>query len=162
MVITTGTDLSTHGTGSRLGSVSMWLLLGVPVGIVWLTVWAVRVDTSPTLSDTERLRGWGTVVRELPATVPLVSVPLAGLALAVLAGRSGAAARARLAIWLHGAALLFVLLVVMNGSTENIMTTRPATVKWLLLPVQVALAGGAVWGARRAVEPPGRSGSVAV
>ena len=108
MVTTARSDAFARETGSRLGAVSMWLLL------------------------------------------------------AVLAGRSGAVARARLAIWLHGSALLFVLLVVMNGSTENIMTTRPATVKWLLLPVQVALAGGAVWGARRAVEPPGRSGSVAV
>lgn len=162
MVMTAGSGTSIDRTASRVGAVSVWLLAGVPVGLVWLVVWAVRVDTSPTLSDIDRIRGWGTVVRELPATVPLISVPLAGLALAVVAGRAGAVVRARLAIWLHGAALFFVLLVVMNGSAENIMTTRPSTVKWLLLPVQAAIVGGAVWGARRAVEPPGRSGSVAV
>lgn len=29
------------------------------------------------------------------------------------------------------------------------MTTRPATVKWLFLSVQVAVTGAAVWTARR-------------
>ena len=130
----------------------MWVLLAVPVGIVWSTIWAVVVDTSPTLADDVRIRGWGTVVRELPGTIPLVLVPLAGLFLAVRAGRHGALDRAVRAIWFHGAALLFVLLVVGNGSVENIMTTRPSTVKWLLLPVQVAITAGAVLLARRRVS----------
>lgn len=138
------------------------MLLGVPVGLVWLTVWAVRADTSPTLADEDRIRGWETVVRELPGTVPLLAVPLLGLALAVRAGRRGELERAIRAIWFHGAALFFVLLVVLNGSAENIMTTRPSTVKWLLLPIQVAVAGGAVWGARRAMGPTGSPRSVGV
>ena len=122
----------------------MWLLAGIPAGVAWLTVWAVRVDTSPTLSSQDRVRGWGTVVRELPATVPLVAVPVVGLLLAVRAGRLGDVRRARTAVWLHGAALFFVLLVVLNGSAENIMTTRPSTVKWMLLPLQAGVAVAAV------------------
>lgn len=47
-------------------------------------------------------------------------------------------------MWLHGAALFFVLLVVLNGSAENIMTTRPSTVKWMLLPLQAGVAVAAV------------------
>ena len=138
--------------GRRAVLWSYWILVGVPVGLVWSVIWAVRVDTSPTLADDERIRGWGTVVRELPATVPLVLVPIVGLVIAVRAGRAGSTDGASRAIWLHGAALFFVLLVVMNGSAENIMTTRPATVKWLLLPSQVLIAGLSVWGARRAAN----------
>lgn len=143
-----------EGRGAALAS--LWLLIGVPIGLVWLTIWAVRVDTSPTLSDTERIRGWGTVVRELPATVPLLAIPLLGLLLAVRAGRAGARAHASRAIWLHGVAMFFVLLVVMNGSTENIMITRPATVKWVLLPSQILITGLLVWGARHAAHLPER------
>lgn len=127
----------------------MWMFLGVPAGIAWLAMWAVWVDTSPTVAEADRIRGWGTVVCELPGTLPLVGVPLAGMALAVLAGRAGSLERARQAIWFHGGALFLALLIVMNGSTENIMTTRPSTVKWLLLPLQVAITGAAVWGSRR-------------
>lgn len=130
----------------------MIVLVAIPVGLVFLTVWAVIVDTSPTLNPDERIRGWGTVVRELPATVFLVAVPLGGLVLAVMAGRRGSVDRARRAISFHGIALFFVLLVIMNGSAENIMTTRPSTVKWLLLPIQIGITLLAVFTARRSVS----------
>ena len=118
------------------------MLAGVPVGIVFLVVWATYVKTSPTLSDTERIRGWGTVVRELPATLFLFAVPFVGLVLAVRAGQLGSKNSAFRAIWLHSVALFFILLVVLGGSAENIMTTRPATVKWVLFPVEAAIAVG--------------------
>ncbi len=127
----------------------MWMLAGVPVGLVFLVMWATMVDTSPALGDEERVRGWGTVVREMPATAFLLAVPVTGLLLAVRGGRRGAPEQARTAIWLHGAALFFALLVVMNGSAENIMTTRPSTVKWLLFPLQASLTTVAVVVARR-------------
>ncbi|MEY4366263.1 MAG: hypothetical protein RLZZ305_1607 [Actinomycetota bacterium] len=136
-------------TGHASALASLWTLALVPVGVVFAAAWSIYVDTSPVLSDEERIRGWGTVVRELPGTLSLLAVVGAGLALAVRAGRLGDKRRAALAIGLHGAALFVVLLIVMNGSAENIMTTRPSTVKWLLLPVQVAAAGAAVWAARR-------------
>ena len=135
--------------GERSVIHSLWTLAGVPIGIVAFTLWAVVVDTSPTLSDEERIRGWGTVVRELPASLVLVAVVGVGFALAVRGGRKGAVASARRAIWLHGAALMFVLLVIVGGSTENVMTTRPSTVKWLLLPVQIGVVVLAVSFARR-------------
>lgn len=137
--------------GERAAIASLWMLAGVPLGIVSLTVWAVFVDTSPTLSDEERVRGWGTVVRELPATLFIVAVPLAGLLVAVRAGRAGAVGRALQAVWLHGAAMVFVLLVVLGGSAENIMETRPSTVKWLLFPIEIGLPALGVWWSRRAV-----------
>ena len=144
-----GFPLAHRTTAQKYALASLWTLALVPVGIVFAAAWAIYVDTSPTLSDEERVRGWGTVVRELPSSLFLLAVVVTGFALAVRAGRLGERRRAATAIGLHGAALFFILLVVMNGSAENIMTTRPATVKWLLLPVQVAVTGVAVWTARR-------------
>lgn len=130
----------------------MWMLLGIPVGIAFSIVWATFVRTSPTVADDERIRGWGTVVRELPATLFLLAVVCVGLLFAVRAGKQGLVENARRAIWLHGAALLFVLLIVVGGSTENVMTTRPATVKWVLFPIEIAVSAAAVLLSRRAIE----------
>lgn len=129
----------------------MWMLLGVPVGIAFSIVWATFVKTSPTVADDERIRGWGTVVRELPATLFLLAVVGVGLLFAVRAGKQGLVEKARRAIWLHGAALFFVLLIVVGGSTENVMTTRPATVKWLLFPIEIGVSAAAVFISRRAI-----------
>ena len=118
----------------------MWFLVGIPIGIFALIVWANIVKTSPTIADDERIRGWESVVRELPATIVMLGVVVIGLALAVRAGRGGDTEGAQRAIVWHGVGLFVILLIIGNGSAENIMTTRPSTVKWLLLPVQVGLA----------------------
>ena len=130
---------------------SLAMLITVPVGLVFIAVWGVVVDTSPTLSDEDRIRGWVTVWRELPATLFLLLGTVFGSVLAVMAARRGAKDAALRAIWMHGVALFFALLVVLNGSAENIMTTRPSTVKWLLLPAQLGIAGFSVVMARRSV-----------
>lgn len=148
MVITSYTS-STRA--DRLARASVIALAGIPVGVLFLTFWAVWVDTSPTLDDADRIRGWETVWRELPATALLFAVCAVGFALAVRAGRRGAIEAAFRAIWFHAAGLFFVLLVVLNGSADNIMTTRSATVKWLLLPGQLLIVGLAVLVARAAV-----------
>ena len=133
------------------------MLITLPVGLVLLSVWQEVVDTSPTLNDEDRIRGWVTVWRELPATLFLIAGPVLGSVLAVMAGRRGAADAARRAIWMHGAALFFVLLVVLNGSAETIMTTRTSTVKWLLLPAQLGITGAVVVLARRSLATHGRT-----
>ena len=140
-------------SGRRLIRWSLLTLVGVPIGIVISAVWSTIVKTSPTVADDERIRGWGSVVRDLPATALLFAVVATGLTLAVRAGRAGSQVDARRAILWHGAALFFILLVVVNGATENIMTTRPATVKWLLLPAQVAITAGVVVFCRRRARP---------
>ena len=123
---------------------SLFMLVGVPFGIVFSVIWATLVKTSPTVADEERIRGWGTVVRELPATLFFAAVLVAGFGLAIRAGRAGEVDGAKRAIVWHGIALFIVLLIVVNGSTENIMTTRPATVKWLLFPGQIGITAAAV------------------
>jgi hypothetical protein len=137
--------------GEQLARLSLWVLVGVPAGVVLLAVWAVYVKTSPTLSDAERVRGWGTVVRELPATLFLFGVVFVGFVLAVRAGQLGSKTTALRALWLHAAALFFILAIVFGGSAENIMTTRPATVKWLLFPLEVAIVVVCVAFSRRMI-----------
>ena len=138
--------------GQRYLRRSYGMLVGVPVGIAFLIVWATFVKTSPTMADEERVRGWETVLRELPATLFLAAVVALGLFFAVRAGRRGAVSMAHRAIWVHGAVLFVILLIVVGGSTENIMTTRPATVKWLLFPVEVGVCALAILASRRAIK----------
>ena len=130
------------------------MLVGIPIGIAFAIVWATIVKTSPTVADGERIRGWESVVRELPATVVLAVVIVTGFVLAVRGGRAGQTDGSLRAIMWHGAALFLVLLIVMNGSAENIMTTRPATVKWLLLPTQVGVTAAAILYCRRRSRTP--------
>jgi len=128
------------------------MLAGVPVGIAFSIVWATFVKTSPTVADDERIRGWETVLRELPATFFLLTVIALGLWFAVRAGRRGAVLMARRAIWIQGAALFLILQIVVGGSTENVMTTRPATVKWVLFPIEVGVCALAIFVSRRAIR----------
>jgi len=150
-------SLVNGSSGQRLIRWSLLMLIGVPVGIVLIAVWSTIVKTSPTVADDERIRGWGTVIRDLPATAFVLAVIAIGFVLAVRAGRAGSDVEARRAILWHGAALFFVLLVVINGATENIMTTRPANVKWLLFPAQVAITLGVVIFCRRRARPARRT-----
>lgn len=140
--------------GRRAARYSLLLLLGLPVGIAVLSIWATYVDTSPTVTDADRVRGWESVLRELPATILFVAFFAAGLAFAVRAVHHGAVRAGLRAMWWHGGALFIGLLIVLGGSAENVMTTRSATVKWVLFPVEIAVALGAVALARRAAGYP--------
>ena len=127
---------------SRLGLVANWLLVGLPIGLAWLIIWSGMVETSPTTDDNLRVGGWESVLRELPATVPFVAVGLIGILIGTLAARSGAMTTGLRAIRLHSIALVVVLLIVLGGSADNIMTTRSASVKWLLFPIEVGIPLG--------------------
>lgn len=140
------------GGAVRLARASMWMLVGVPIGIAFTAVWETIVKTSPTLSSEERIRGWETVVRELPSTLFLFAVVAAGFVLAVRAARHGAERQGERALFFHAAALFFILLIVLGGGAEDVMTTRPATVKWLLFPIEVGVPLGVLYLARRTIR----------
>lgn len=140
--------------GRRAARSSLLLLLGLPVGIAVLSIWATYVDTSPTESDADRVRGWESVLRELPATLLFLAFFAVGLAFAVRAVHAGAVRAGLRAMWWHGGALFIGLLIILGGSAENVMTTRSATVKWFLFPIEIAVALGAVALARRSAGFP--------
>ena len=147
--------------GRRLLRWSRIALGTVPVGIVLLIVWSTVVKTSPSVADDERVRGWRTVARELPATTLLFAILAGGLVFVVLAGRAGRAAEAQRALLWHGAALFLVLLIVVNGSAENIMTTRATTMKWALFPAQAGITALVVLICRRLIRGGAASSPVA-
>ena len=74
---------------SQLSRVATWLLVGLPIGLIWLIIWSGLVKTSPTTDDTVRVRGWESVLRELPATVPFVAVGFLGMLVGTVAARLG-------------------------------------------------------------------------
>ena len=137
--VSNGGQYSSESPRNRLGAIATWLLIGVPLGLAWFIIWPGIVKTSPTTADEERVRGWASVVRELPATVPFILVPLVGMLLGALAARSGSVSRGVRALRLHAVAMVGVLLIVLGGSADNVMTTRSATVKWLLFPFEIGL-----------------------
>ena len=138
--------------GDRLLRASRLSLIGVPVALVVLVVWENVVSTSAMLDDGERVRGWESVLRELPASLLLVAPTVVGLVLAVRAARYGVVGGAMRAIVWHGLALAVVLVILGSGAAEDVMRTRPSTVKWLLVPVELAIAAGAAYAARRAAR----------
>ena len=156
MVIARSNEWTEGMSGSRAVRWSWGMLALVPVSLVAFIFWQIRADTSPTLTDTERIRGWESVLRELPATVPAMLVILLGFSFAVIGGRSGDPAGAIRAVGAHGVALFFMLLVIMNGSAENIMTTRATNAKWYLLPAELLITVSAVFVSRRLVVNPRR------
>lgn len=125
--------------GERLARRSLWMLALVPVGIFLSIVWSNIVKTSPTLDEATRVRGWESVVRDLPATLFLLAVIAIGMTIAVRAGREGATAAAKRAIRWHGIALFLILVILLGAGADNVMTTRSATVKWLLFPLEIGI-----------------------
>jgi len=128
------------------------MLALVPVGIFLSVVWSNIVNTSPTLDEATRVRGWEAAVRDLPTTIFLLAVVAIGMAIAIRAGREGATAAATTAIRAHGIALFLILVIVLGGSADNVMTTRSATVTWLLFPIEVGVPVLAVAAAQRAAR----------
>jgi hypothetical protein len=41
---------------------------------------------------------------------------------------------------------------VVGGSVENVMTSRPSTVKWILFVVELGVVAGVVFGARQIIR----------
>ena len=137
--ISTGGQYGSDVPRNRMSAIATWLLVGVPVGLAWFIIWPGIVKTSPTTADADRIRGWESVVRELPATVPFIGIVVFGMFLGAKAARTGAVRRGMLAVRLHAVAMVGILLIVLGGSADNIMTTRSASVKWFLFPIDVGL-----------------------
>ena len=136
---------------SQLSRVATWLLVGLPIGLIWLIIWSGLVKTSPTTDDTVRVRGWESVLRELPATVPFVAVGFLGMLVGTVVARSGEVSSGMRAVKRHAIALVVVLGFVFGGSADNIMTTRSASVKWLLFPIEVGIPLGCCFLAKSSV-----------
>lgn len=142
------------GSGDRLAS---WWALGVlfvggGVALVASVVWGEWMKISPTLDAEDRVWGWGAVLRGLPAAVLAWSIPLVAMVLAVRACRRGSASLGRIAIGLCGLVLFVVSISIIGDVPETVTGEGQPGMKWLLLPLSIAIAAGSTFAALRAAK----------
>lgn len=119
-----------------------WMFLGGTfVALVLNGTWSLYMGTSSFGGDEDELvRGWEGVLRNLPAYLLLVGVAATGVWFATQAGIHGASSSRR-ALVATSLVLLFALNSVTRDAAEVVMTTRAATVAWLLFALDAALVG---------------------
>jgi hypothetical protein len=119
-----------------------WMFLGGTfVALVLNGIWSLYMGTSSFGGDEDELvRGWEGVLRNLPAYLLLVGVAATGVWFATQAGIHGASSSRR-ALVATSLVLLFALNSVTRDAAEVVMTTRAATVAWLLFALDAALVG---------------------
>ncbi len=132
---------SPAGRSDRDVRLAMLFFAGTFVALVLNGIWSLFVGTASFGGDEEDLvQGWDGVIRNLPAYLLLVGVASLSVWFAVRAGIHGAP-RAKAALITTSLVLLFALSSVTRDSAEVVMTTRAATVAWLMFAVDVFLVG---------------------
>ena len=130
------------------------VFVGVPLALVAASIWALAVNiASMGGPESDLVQGWAGVLRSIPAAILLLAVPITGFAFAVRALRQ-AAPNGNLAVWVCTIGLLLVLVVIVGGTMDAMMTTRDATVKWMLFPVEVVVVAVAQLIARHFARHP--------
>lgn len=120
---------------------AMLFFAGTFVALVLNGIWSLFVGTASFGGDEEDLvQGWDGVIRNLPAYLLLVGVASLSVWFAVRAGIHGAP-RAKAALITTSLVLLFALSSVTRDSAEVVMTTRAATVAWLMFAIDAVLVG---------------------
>jgi hypothetical protein len=114
---------------------------GTFVALVASGIWSMLVGTSsPGADEADLVRGWEGVLRNLPGYAVLIGVAAAGVWFAVKAGIHGSE-RSRPALIATCLVLLLALTSVTRDSAEVVMTTRAATVSWMLFAGDAVVVG---------------------
>lgn len=114
---------------------------GTFVALVVSGIWSMLVGTSsPGADEADLVQGWEGVLRNLPGYAVLIGVAAAGVWFAVKAGIHGSE-RSRPALIATCLVLLLALTSVTRDSAEVVMTTRAATVTWVLFAVDAVVVG---------------------
>jgi hypothetical protein len=120
---------------------AMLFFAGTFIALVLNGIWSLFVGTASFGGDEEDLvQGWDGVIRNLPAYLLLVGVASLSVWFSVRAGIHGAP-RAKAALITTSLVLLFALSSATRDSAEVVMTTRAATVAWLMFAIDAMLVG---------------------
>lgn len=143
----TGTPFPAEQTPSRgdrdARASLLTILIGVPLSLIAASFWALAVNTASMGGpESDLVQGSAGVLRNIPATILLLAVPITGFAFAARAARQSAR-NANLAVWACTIGLLLVLVVIAGSTVDSMMTRRDATVKWMLFPLEIAIAAAA-------------------
>ena len=119
-----------------------WIFFGSTfVALILNGVWTIVVGTaSPGADESDLVQGWAGVLRNLPAYLLLVAVASTSVWFAAKAGVHGSE-RSRSALIASSLALLLALSAVTRDSAEVVMTTRAATMAWVMFGFDVLLVG---------------------
>lgn len=136
------------GRGDDLARQALALLvIGGAAALAVSLVWGAWMKISPTLAPEDRVWGWGAVLRGLPPAILAWSVPLVAMGLAARACRQGSTSIGRVVIWLCGLVVFVVSVSVMGDVPETVTGESRPELKWLLLPISVAIAAGSTYAA---------------
>ena len=121
------------------------------VAMVLNGFWTLLMGTASFGADeSDLVRGWTGVARNLPGYELFVGAASMSVWFAVRAGMHGSD-RARPALVGSSLVLLFALSSVTRDSAEVVMTTRAATVSWVLFGADALLVGAVFLAARRRI-----------
>jgi hypothetical protein len=145
---TTSTS-GTSGNARRYVTLAWSFFVGTFVAILVSGIWSLFVGTASMGADEEDLvRGWAGVLRNLPGYALPVTIASLGIIFSVKAVRSGEQ-RGRKSLIGTSIALLAALQSVTRDSAEVVMTTRAATMSWILFAVDVLVVACVFFIARR-------------
>jgi hypothetical protein len=134
-----------------------WICFGGTfVALILNGIWSLVVGTaSPGADEKDLIRGWEGVLRNLPAYLLLVAVAALGVWFATQAGVRGSR-RAKSVLIADSLVLLFALSSVTRDAAEVVMTTRAATVTWMLFGVDAVVVGIVFLAARSRIQQASR------
>jgi hypothetical protein len=141
-------------SAERDATIAWVLFVSTFVAVVLNGLWTLVVGTASMGGDeSELVRGWSGVLRNLPGYVLSVLVASLGLWFSHRAIRKGSR-RGRSALVATSLGLLFALASVTRDSAEVVMTTRAATVSWLLFGISAVLVAATYVIVRRSATHP--------
>lgn len=112
---------------------------GTFVALILNGIWSMIVGTaSPGADESDLIQGWEGVLRNFPAYLLLVVVASLSVWFATQGGEHGSR-RAKSALVASSLVLLFALSAVTRDVAEVVMTTRAATVAWVMFGVDAVL-----------------------
>lgn len=130
-----------------------WIFFGSTfVALILNGVWSLIVGTASPAGDEEDLvQGWEGVLRNIPAYLLLISVAALSVWFATQGGKRGSQ-RARSALVASSLVLLFAMSSVTRDATEVVMTTRAATITWLMFSCDAVLVALVFFVARQRIN----------
>jgi hypothetical protein len=126
--------------------------VGTFVALVLNGIWSMIVGTaSPGADESDLVQGWEGVLRNLPAYLLLVAIASLSVWFATQGGVHGSR-RAKFVLIASSLVLLLALSSVTRDCAEVVMTTRTATVAWVMFGVDAIVVGLVFIAARRRIR----------